>query len=211
MTDVCPFTLGKSVSKRTSGDKYETGHFMPVIERNTVIPASRVVSTSTMHKGQKQIGISVYQGESPRVEDNVFLGKMTVNVPYNRTGYEGIDTRFTYDVSGILEVQVTSSDGKTSTMVIEGNPGSMSVDEIDKRLAALSSLKIHPKEKAENTALTARLKRSYENHLSDTRDAINSKLTEFEIILEKQNETDIKIVRDEITQWLDQLDAMDIF
>lgn len=212
MTDVCPFTLGTDVAVQTSATTYETGHFQPVIERNTVIPASRVVRNTTLQKGQQKLELTIYQGESPRVIENVKLGTITKYVPINHTGYEEVDIRFTYDVSGVLEVLVTSvSDQKTQRMVIEGNPGSLSKSDIDKRFKELSKLKIHPKDKSENAELTARLKAAYENHLGDIRTHINHLLTQFESVLEKQNDTDIQLMRTELTRWLDELEAADVF
>ncbi len=212
MTDVCPFTLGTDVAVQTSATTYETGHFQPVIERNTVIPASRVVRNTTLQKGQQKLELTIYQGESPRVIENVKLGTITKYVPINHTGYEEVDIRFTYDVSGVLEVLVTSvSDQKTQRMVIEGNPGSLSQSDIDKRFKELSKLKIHPKDKSENAELTARLKAAYENHLGDIRTHINHLLTQFESVLEKQNDTDIQLMRTELTTWLDELEAADVF
>jgi len=212
MTDVCPFTLGTDVAVQTSATTYEAGHFQPIIERNTVIPASRVVRNATLQKGQQKIELTIYQGESPRVIENVKLGKIVKWVPVNHTNFEEVDIRFTYDVSGVLEVLVTSvSDQKTQRVVIEGNPGSLSQNEIDKRFKELAKLKIHPKDKSENAELMARLKAAYESHLGDIRTHINHLLTQFEAVLEKQNETDIKVSREELTKWLDELEASDVF
>lgn len=212
MTDVCPFTLGTDVAVQTSATTFEAGHFQPIIERNTVIPASRVVRNTTLQKGQQKMELTIYQGESPRVVENVKLGTITKRVPINPTGYEDVDIRFTYDVSGVLEVLVTSvTDQNTQRVVIEGNPGSLSQSEIDKRFKELAKLKIHPKDKSENAEIIARLKSTYESHLGDIRTHINHTLTQFEAVLEKQNSTDITLMREEISKWLDELDNLDVF
>ena len=41
LTDVCSFTLGTEVAVARGRGQFEKGHFCPIIERNTVIPASR--------------------------------------------------------------------------------------------------------------------------------------------------------------------------
>ena len=41
LTDVCPFTLGTEVVREWERGQYENGVFCPIIDRNTVIPASR--------------------------------------------------------------------------------------------------------------------------------------------------------------------------
>lgn len=212
MTDVCPFTLGTNVAVEISPGQYEGGHFQPVIERNTVIPVSRVVRNSTIKKGQREMNLHIFQGESPRVIDNVPLGKLTVPIPYNRDACEDVDIRFTYDVSGVLEVLVTIiSTKETKRLIIEGNPGSLTSIEIDKRFKALEKIKVHPRDKAENTALIARLERAYENQLGTTRQFIGQRLSEFQAVLDKQNDTDISMSRDEIGKWLEDIENMDIF
>jgi molecular chaperone HscC len=46
--------------------------------------------------------------------------------------------RFTYDVNGLLQVEATlRKTQKTSRLVIEGNPGLLSEQEIGERLLAL--------------------------------------------------------------------------
>ena len=212
MTDVCPFTLGTDISREVGPNQYQSGYFQPVIERNTVIPASRVVRNSTIRPGQDKVSISVFQGESPRVEDNVPLGEITVWLPKEKDKHQDFDIRFTYDVSGVLEVLVTTiSTGKTQQLILEGNPGSLSQTEIAKRLKELDKLKIHPKDVAENAAIINRLKAAYENHLGDIRNAIEHNLAQFEQVLSKQNETDIKLAREHVTKFLNDLDAMDVF
>ena len=47
VTDVAPFTLGIEVSKRL-GSELRDGYFMPILHRNTAIPASRVQTVETL-------------------------------------------------------------------------------------------------------------------------------------------------------------------
>ncbi len=212
MTDVCPFTLGTNVAVQIGPESYEGGHFQPVIERNTVIPVSRVVRNSALQAGQKEINLSIYQGESPRVVDNVLLGNLSIPIPVNKSEQEEIDIRFTYDVSGILEVLVTIvSTDQSRKLIIEGNPGSLSAQDIEKRFKSLENIKVHPRDKAENTALTARLERAYENQLGDIRQLIGRRLAEFQTVLDRQNETDIEITRAEIGKWLKDIEDRDVF
>lgn len=212
MTDVCPFTLGTEVAKQTGPNQYEAGYFQPIIERNTVIPASRVEPYSTIHENQSEVNLRIFQGESPRVEDNVPLGEINMKVPKEKGKTQNFEVRFTYDVSGVLEVLVTVLATKeTKQLILEGNPGSLSQAEIAKRLKELEKLKIHPRDVAENAAIINRLKAAYENHLGDIRAAIENNLVQFETTLSKQNTTDIKLARTDVTAFLDELDSMDVF
>ncbi|MBQ8648345.1 MAG: molecular chaperone HscC, partial [Oscillospiraceae bacterium] len=51
LTDVCPFTLGTEVMV-DNGLFEEGGHYLPIIERNTVIPVSRTQTVYTARDGQ---------------------------------------------------------------------------------------------------------------------------------------------------------------
>jgi molecular chaperone HscC len=75
----------------------------------------------------------------------------------------------------------------------------------------LEKLKIHPRDVSENAAVINRLKAAYENHLGDIRAAIENHLVQFEHTLSKQNDTDIKLNRESVTEFLDDLDRMDVF
>ena len=212
MTDVCPFTLGTEVSIEIARGQYEDGQFQPIIERNTVIPVSRSVINSAMHKGQTQLNLRIFQGEAPRVANNVFLGQVNVPIPKNTKEHEAVDIRFTYDVSGVLEVLVeVLSTKKLSRLVIEGNPGALSKTEIDARFKELDKLKIHPRDEAVNAAFMARLAKAYENQLGDARQDIQHMISVFEAVLAKQNAREITEVREEIEPHLAAYENRNIF
>ncbi|RJS61813.1 molecular chaperone HscC [Bacillus sp. PK3_68] len=193
LTDVCPYTLGTSISKRISHQQIEDGHFKPIIERNTPIPVSKVERFYTMHDLQTEILVDVYQGESRRVENNLKLDELKVKVPAAAAGDQAIDIRYTYDLNGLLEVEVTIiSTGEKKTMLIEQNPGHLTEAEIEARMEELKSIKIHPRERTENRLLLAKGERLYEEALGDKREKIAFLLERFEQVLASQNEIDIK-------------------
>ena len=187
MTDVAPFTLGVEVRHSTDGGKVD-GIFMPIIERNTVIPASRVKRLVNAEDNQRAIEIRIFQGESRFVEDNIELGKLRVPIPMSPEGGQQVDVRFTYDPSGLLEVDshVLSTDVRRS-VVIEGNPGVLTREEVASRLAVLAAIKVHPREQAENRTLMARGKRLYEERLGTVRDEIGEALASFQAALATQD------------------------
>ena len=54
----------------------------------------------------------------------MLIGEITIEVPANKAGEEGIDVRFTYDVNGALEVEVTALTTKeTRSAVFRNNAG----------------------------------------------------------------------------------------
>ena len=105
LTDVCPYTLGTGVINR---DNSKLGdYFMPIIERNCVVPVSIARQVCTAYDDQTELTIKVYQGENRYVEKNVFLGELNVRVPKGQRGEQAVDIRYSYDMNGLLEVDVT--------------------------------------------------------------------------------------------------------
>ena len=207
MTDVCPYSLGTSVSKSLDGGKYESGYYLPIIERNTAIPISKVEQLCTLKDNQTLIVIDVYQGESRRAQDNIKLGELWIKIPPAPAGEETIEVRYTYDINGILEVEaVVVSTGKKGRLIIEKSPGSLSREEIDERFRVLESIKIHPREHTENRLLLAKGERLYQEALGENREHIDYILRRFEQVLESQNERAIKKAAKELKGKLEEIE-----
>lgn len=207
LTDVCPFTLGIETSKRMDNDAYEGGYFSPIIERNTPIPVSRVERYTTIRDNQTAILVSVYQGESRKVANNVKLGELEISIPRSKAGEEEVDVRYTYDINGVLEVEVTAvSTGLKRTAIIEKNPGQTSPEQIKARLEELKHLKIHPRDRSEYRLLLARGERLYEESLHEKREFIANLMAHFERVLASQNEQEI---RKNAAKFKEQLDSLE--
>lgn len=208
LTDVCPYTLGTNTSVEKPGGYFESGHFFPIIERNTIIPVSRVERLYTIKENQKKISVEILQGESRRAIENILLGELSVSIPPSPKGEQAIDVRYTYDINGILEVEVTVvSTGDKKKIVIQKNPGYMSEEEVENRLDELSELKIHPREKAENKHLLARGERMYEECVGHKRMLIEEALRKFENILDKQEPREIERANSELKEILDEIEG----
>ena len=148
LTDVCSFTLGTEVVVERGRGNFESGHFCPIIDRNTVIPASRTERFYTVHDDQTKITVNVLQGESRYAANNLLLGEMTISVPKNKAGAEAVDVTYTYDINSILEVEVlVLSTGEKKKQIIKGKDNDMSDAQIEERMRELSYLKIHPRDK----------------------------------------------------------------
>ena len=188
MTDVCPYTLGTAVSRHMEGGARAHGLYSPIIQRNTVVPVSRVQRYVPIDPDQPSIRIDVYQGESRLVRDNILLGEVTVPLKSGHDHADGVDVRFTYDVNGLLEVEVTLvATAETRRLVVEGNEGSLGPDEIARRLEALAALKVHPRDTLENRTLLARAERLYEQLLGQGRDHLGQMILRFEQALATQD------------------------
>ncbi|MDR1319937.1 MAG: molecular chaperone HscC [Gracilibacteraceae bacterium] len=210
LTDVCPFTLGTSVSVPSAKGVYQSGVYCPIIERNTVIPASRVSRVYTLYDNQQTVRVDVLQGESRKARENLFLGELVIRVPQGPAGKEALDIRYTYNVNGILEVEVTTvSTGKTEKLIIEKNPGAMTEEEIRQSLENLQSLKIHPREKDEYRYLLEKGERLYQELLGSARYEISSLLISFEATLEKQDPEEIAEAAAELKSFFQMLEDED--
>lgn len=207
LTDVCPYTLGTNISVQKQGNYYESGHFCPIIERNTVIPVSRTERLYTIYENQTQIRVEILQGESRFSKNNVYLGEININVPKGPAGKEAIDVTYTYDINSILEVEVTVVSTKIKKrIVIQKNEGNMTEEEIEERLKELSELKIHPRSKEENKLLLSRGERLYEENIGEVRNEIDYYLRQFEEILDKQDNHQIEKAAKELKELFDQID-----
>ena len=173
LTDVCAFTLGTEVVRERREGVYEAGHFCPIIERNTVIPASRTERFYTIRNNQDRIRIEVYQGESRLTANNLLLGSLDIQVPKNTAGAEAVDVTYTYDINSILEVEVkVVSTGKVKKQIIKGRHNTMTDEEIKARMEALSYLKIPPRDQEENRLLLLLGEQCYEKSTGERRSRI---------------------------------------
>ena len=193
LTDVCPHSLGTQVSEPDGHGGYVDGVFLPIIERNTVVPASRVRSVSTLADNQTKLDIHVFQGESRQCSQNIHLGCVEIAIPPRRAGEISANIRYTYDINGILDVDVdVEKAGLSKNLLIKKLAGDISDEEISRRRTELASLKTHPRDQEENRALLERAGRLYEQLLGDEREMVGRLLGQFQVTLERQDPHQIR-------------------
>lgn len=209
LTDVCPYSLGTDTSIRGIGDSLESGYFDPIIERNTVVPASRTKKYWTVRDNQRSVSVDILQGESRLAKGNLKLGSITVPVPPRPAGEESITVTFTYDINALLEVIVkVDSTEVTKKVIIKGEDSIYDDAAAEARMAQLDYLKIHPRDQEENKLLLLKAERMYEEALGDLRPMINRSLMEFEAILNRQKPEEITQGREDFRQALSQLEEL---
>ncbi len=207
LTDVCPFTLGTEVVREVEEGRYEGGHYCPIIERNTVIPASRTERMYTIRDNQTRITVQILQGESRFARNNLSLGKLEIDIPKAKAGEEPVDVTYTYDINSILEVEVkVVSTGKTVRQVIKSQFTQMSDEEIEQRLKDLSYLKIHPRDQEENKLLLLKGERLYEENVGNKRVLIEQELNLFEKALDSQEAAQIAQARNRLQSFLERIE-----
>ena len=204
LTDVCPFTLGTEVMIELGDGVKEGGHYCPIIERNTIIPASRTERFFTVHDNQTRITLNILQGESRMAKNNLELGVLEIEVPKNKSGEEAVDVTYTYDINSILEVEarVISTDQKYR-QIIKGQYTEMTDEEIEKRFEELSYLKIHPRDQEENRLILLRAERLYEESLGIDREYLEREVRKFELALNSQDKRIIEKERNKLKEFLD--------
>ena len=207
LTDVCPCTLGTEVVREWEKGIYENGVFCPIIERNTIIPASRTERLYTLRDNQTKIRVNVLQGESRFARNNLSLGEMTIEVPNNKAGEEAVDVTYTYDINSILEVEVkVVSTGESLKQVFGGKNPDMTPEEIAERFDTLSYLKIHPRDREENRYLLLLGERIYEESLGDKRQMIETELHKYEQALDSYESAAIDRAKEEFRDFLKELE-----
>lgn len=198
MTDVSPYTLGIEIATDI-GDRTMNGIMSPIIERNTTIPASRQKRYYTRYDNQEHIRIAIYQGERPRVADNIHIDDIELKVPPAPAGQQAVDVRFSYDNDGLLEVDVClESTGERVSRVIDRSPSGLSDAQKAESHQRLADLKIHPREEMPNRTLQARLESAYSQALGQQRDQILQWIGLFEQVLAKQDPREIALTRQNV-------------
>ncbi|MBQ6806250.1 MAG: Hsp70 family protein [Lachnospiraceae bacterium] len=148
LTDICPFSLGTGIVNHNNKDK-DLMSF--IIERNSPLPITRERSYQTVYDNQKQICFKIYQGEGMYAEENILLGETELEVPPKPAGEVKFLVRFTYDINGILEVEVkVSATGETKRLVIVNKELGMTQSQVEEKLREFERLKVNPSENEEN-------------------------------------------------------------
>lgn len=203
LTDICPFSLGTAVINENN---MSMSLMSVIIERNTALPASRQCEYCTSFDGQTHVDVEIYQGEEYYANYNIKLGKVRVRVPKGRKNEESINVRYTYDINGILVVDVTvNSTGKTTRKLIVNNELDMSDAELDGYIKKLENLTIHPRDKEENKLLLTKGSRLYEKSTGELRRDIFEKMQYFEHLLAEQKESELRRFRKYFTEYLERV------
>lgn len=106
LIDVTPYTFGTSSVAYLGGREYPYC-FVPLIRRNTPIPASHSEVFYTMFDNQEAVDITVFQGESPDALENIEIGRFVVEGLRRVPAGNPIVLDFSIDINGILHVRAS--------------------------------------------------------------------------------------------------------
>ncbi len=148
LTDICPFSLGVDIMNIQNPAR----PFMSfIIERNTALPVSRESMYANALDNQPEVRVRIYQGEAMYAEDNMRLGELAFKIPRMPKGKVQCFVRFTYDINGVLEVEVRIPvTGEQKRLVIVNKELGMSEEEVAKKLKDFEKIKVNPADEEEN-------------------------------------------------------------
>lgn len=174
LTDVCPFTLGVE-SFHQKEDKL--GYLLPMIERNSTLPAFRKERLVTLHDYQNAVTVKIYQGEEYYAKDNLYLGEVTIPVTPKKAGKEWIDVCFSYDINGLLHVEVVNAKQERSQILLANQQ--LSERELTAYKKELEKRMVSPLEQEKNKRLLEKASMYYEQSTGEKRQWIGSLMAWF--------------------------------
>lgn len=202
VTDVCPFTLGVA---RYNESEPGRDLMSPIIERNSVLPSSKMGVYYTVRDGQDKVDVRIYQGENRYCGDNALLGELRLPVPPAPRGQQSVRIRFTYDINGLLEVEAVNEAGQAERLVLQNQD--MTPEEAERRLRELSRLKLHPREQEACRAMVARGERLYAVTVGELRERVGALLDWYQRVLSTQEALKIAKATKRLDRFFDQAEA----
>jgi len=129
LVDITPYTFGTSAIGMLNNEM-NTDMFVPLIRRNTKLPARKSKSFYTVYDNQEAVDVKVYQGEAKNALDNVKLGNYLFYLTKSPQNSEVI-LDFALDLNGILKIKaIEKKSGKHIDAVIENAISRFDEDEL---------------------------------------------------------------------------------
>lgn len=186
LTDICPFTLGINVMNYAD---QSNSIMSPIIERNSILPSFRRKVYTNGIDYQSKMSIKVYQGEEHFCRDNVYLGELQIDIKRKKKGKNKIEVCFTYDINGILLVEVTDLDkDEKKERVLTNGISRMQAGEMGKRVAELKTYKLVPPGDARIKLVLARGERLFAQMLGEKRKMVSDVMGRLHQAIGTQND-----------------------
>lgn len=202
MTDICPFSLGVATCDSMTGDIITEF----IINRNSSLPCTRQKTFYTMSPMQESIRIQIYQGESIVVSKNLCLGELMIDLAHPTKEKQMITIKMSYDINGILIVDVEDKDGHIGDKVFMSKDTDLSPEEINKMRERIKAASILGREEEKNALLIARAERVFEESLEQERQIILAFLMQFKASLTSNS---LKAINEAYTKLKDLLDNIE--
>ncbi len=192
LLDVTPYTFGTSALGEIDG-RTTPYCYVPLIRRNTKLPAHRAEVFWTLEDNQEAVDVKVYQGEEPYALDNVLLGNFFFPLTPAPRRSE-IVLHFNLDINGILKVQaIEKHTGKKIEGVIENAIGRFSEQEISELRQRVNTLW---RDEASPGAETATSEKAPEEMPADIRALLDKATRKLEEASEEDRDEMINLMED---------------
>ena len=142
LVDITPYTFGTSAVGELHGLPY-AHQYIPLIRRNTKLPATRTEAFFTVTEHQETVEIKVYQGEDPDALKNVEIGSFRFSgLNRQRDAYDqGLLFTYHLDLDGLLQVHaVERTTGREIHGVVENAMGRFTEEALAASKARLEGL-----------------------------------------------------------------------
>ena len=199
MTDICPFSLGVNCR---DDNKEITMSF--IIERNSMLPCSASRDYYAVKDRQTEVVFKIYQGESIIPENNIFLGEMKISCPPTREHEFVATVRMTYDINGILIVDLTNSEKQTVSKVMLDKKVHLSEKEIEQIKGKLDKLRFSENKDEEEQLLISKTERMIEETMGFDRERFIEALERFKFIMKNGNSIEKRKAKEFLSNLLDQ-------
>ena len=125
LVDITPYTFGTRAAGELYGMPY-AHQYVPLIRRNSKLPATRTEVFFTLYEDQEEVDIKVYQGEDPDALKNVEIGTFLFSGLNREREAHSQGLLFTYslDLDGLLHVHALErATGREVRVVVENAIG----------------------------------------------------------------------------------------
>lgn len=130
LLDITPYTFGTSAIGELDGVITES-LFVPLIRRNTKLPAVKSEVFWTVFPGQERVQVQVYQGEDRDALNNILIGDYRLDLSPNQPENSPVILKYELDFNGILKITaIEKNTGKQITGVIENAFSEISQDSV---------------------------------------------------------------------------------
>ncbi len=131
LLDITPYTFGTSALGDVHG--VSDNIFVPLIRRNSKLPAIKSEVFWTVVPNQKMAKVEVYQGEEPKALDNVLIGTYDFNLSPRQPPNSPLVIKYELDLNGILKITaIEKNTGERITGVIENAFSQISDDGVSR-------------------------------------------------------------------------------
>ena len=208
LTDICPFTLGTDIVNYSDRNN---PIMSPVIERNTILPSSRTGFYTNSFDNQTHITVGIYQGESYYCLENIELGQIEMDIFPMPKGKACLELTFTYDINGILKVELTDryQNIKKEKLLTAGGVR-IPEEEVQRRAEELQDYKLIPPGGIRTKLVLARGERLFEQLLGEKRKAVASVMEQLQRALNSQNDQQLVKQMKEAEAVFDKLEELNL-